>query len=216
MIAGTIAVVNRGCIDPALTAWLWRTAKWAPGVNLVLPDGEGGEITRGRNAGAEQLHGDFLLCVDSDCIPPDGALGQVLSYGLPLVGGLCMERGQDELVCATRTFEPTTRWALEDLPESGVIPVLAVGTGFLLIRRPVLEALGAPIFRCGQLVLDALTEDTDFCLRAAEAGFPPYLDCGLRVGHRMVGLLWAHDDGQQWIQWEASVYREPLNALVAA
>ena len=59
-------------------------------------------------------------------------------------------------------------------------------------------------------VFDFLAEDTEFCLRAAEKGFPSYLDCSIRVGHTIRPVLWPHSDGDVWIQWAGSPYRAPL------
>lgn len=205
MKRGTLAVINRGWLSDGLVGWLYAQPE---DLHLVRPVGR--EIAAQRNRAVEEMQGDWLLFVDSDCIPPPRARLDLLLRGLPLVGGVILERSSEFEVCAVKTFEPTERYRLEELPSQGIMPVLSLGTGCLLIRREVLEAIGSPWFRVGQLVSDCLTEDTDFCLRAAERGFPAFLDCGVRVGHEVSGVLWPHEEGSKAIQWEGAPYRQAL------
>lgn len=205
-VFGTIAVVHRGTLSATLAAWLRAQPRWT---HVVLPEGE--EIARQRNWAAQRMQGEWLLFVDSDCLPPSDTLARLLLHHTSLVGGVILERRPPFDVCAVKTFEPTARYRLEELPAQELVPVLALGTGCLLIQREVFEALPPPWFRVGQLVLDCLTEDTEFCLRAAERGFIPHLDCGVRVGHSVEAILWPHEEGAVWGQWEGSVWREPLS-----
>lgn len=210
MIEGTIAVLNLGCVDVGLTRWLAAQPSTVE-IDLIetAPDAPRGEIARKRNVAIDRMRGDFILYVDADCIPPAHALDTFCSRALPLLGGVCLERSSTFDVCATRTFEPTIRYQLDELPATGLLPVLALGAGCLFIHRQAFEKLTPPWFRCGQLVVDCLTEDADFCLRAMEAGITPYLDCSVRVGHRVGGVCWPSDSGVR-MQWEESAHRELL------
>lgn len=207
MTSGTIAILSRtGDNLNYLTSWVRRQpAEW----DLIQPRGD--EIAHQRNEAVFAFlatRGEHLMFVDNDCAPPDDALPRMLARDLPIVGGVVLDRATQE-VCATKGFEPLVRYSLKETIRSGVLPVVALGTGCMMIRRDVFEKLDPPWFRVGQLVADALAEDTDFCLRAAECGFPPYLDCEVRTGHRARGVAWPRDDGI-WIQWEGVPYLSPL------
>ena len=206
---GTIVTLNRGTVCSLLVEWLWSLDRSR--YHLVMP--VGGEIARGRNVGVETMRGDRLLFVDSDCVPEMDAADRLAAWDLPIVGAVVLERSGAFSVCTTKTFEPTTRYTLREVNGSEPIPVLATGTGCLMIRRAVLDAVESPWFRCGQLLVEYLAEDTEFCLRAAESGFPTFVDPTVRVGHVVRGILWPADaDGTVWARWEGSAAREPLGA----
>lgn len=70
-----------------------------------------------------------------------------------------------------------------------IAKVTSVGAGFLMVERRVLVELGeihgepCPYF-AEEIRADAhLGEDITFCLRAAEAGYPPEVHRGVQVGH---------------------------------
>lgn len=209
-MSGTVAVINTGSIGASLVEW----ARALPlDVTLLCP--RGCEIAAQRNEAVRQMRGDWLLFVDSDMVPPSHALARTRDYvdiGYKVIGGVALDRRTFE-VCATKTFEPTVRFKLGEIPERGVWPVLACGTGFMMIDAHVFERVREPWFTCGQLVVDCITEDTEFCLRAAEVTCIPHLACDVRVGHEVRGVLWPSDDGVARVQWEGSCYSDPVEAF---
>jgi len=216
---GTIAVLTgRGPACDELDAWL--AAQPAEVTILRLRTNQ---IAWARNECARRMVGDWILYVDADCVPPAPALPTLLDRGLPLVGGVVVERRAPFEVCAVKSLEPFARLALEELPDDGsTLPVPAIGTGCLLVRRRVFEVLPAPWFRCGQLpgAPDLLGEDLDFCLRAAAVGFPAHLDTAVRVGHEASVLLWPGQTGTLLAQWEDRQggrvpYRDSLAGIAA-
>jgi hypothetical protein len=203
---GTIGILTgRGPACDALQAWLDQLPPPPFIERLRVP---GNQIAWQRDYVVGQLRPQdtWLLFVDADMVPPHGALDRLLSHELPLVGGACLERVEPFDLCAVKQLEPYERYRAADVAGKGEpFPVLSVGTGFLLIRRPVLAALGRPAFRihpCGAPAMAALlAEDLDFCLRAGEAGFPPYLDPAVRVGHQVSVVLTPGEDGRIQAQW---------------
>lgn len=193
---GTIAVLHQGAICTKLAHWLRQQPS-----ELCLVTPQGNQIPRQRNMAVHAMQGDWLFFIDSDCAPPVDVLPRLLSHNVPLVGGVVLERYSPFYVAATKSLEPAEKWRADELPKDGLLPVPAMGTGCLLVRREVFDAVPEPWFKCGQLIPDCLTEDTEFCLRASEAGFPVYLDCGVRVFHRMEGYGVVGRDGKMWIEW---------------
>lgn len=207
MIHGTIAILNQGTTLAPLGLWLRAQPR-----NWHVLEPRGSEIAHQRNEAVLGMQGEWLFFVDSDCLPPVEALLRLESRDLPLVGGVVLDRSPLMEVCALKTFEPTVRYGLREIPGRGVMPVLALGTGCMLIHRKVLTAVGIPWFTCGQLVSDVITEDAEFCLRAAERGYPPFLDCEVRTGHKISGILWPGQDEEIWVQWDGAPYRQPLGS----
>jgi GT2 family glycosyltransferase len=214
---GTIAILTgRGPACDGLSEWIEREVPLGTVQILRLP---GNQIAWQRNQAVARLRSDdeWLLFVDADCIPPRGTLPRLLSHEVGVVGSLIIERVAPFAVCAVRTLEPFSRFQIEDFPASETLlrPVASVGTGCLLIRRAVFDALPRPWFRVGQIPggEDLLAEDLDFCLRCAQVGFPVFLDPGVRVGHETKVTLFP-GDGEIAAQFESPIgalpYRVPL------
>ncbi len=206
-----VAIIHRGSLCEELVSWLRMLPADVPIIRA-----RGDEIAAQRNACVRSLprRCDALLFVDSDMVPTPDALSRLFTYAdrHAVLSAVMLDRRTHE-VCATRTFEPTVRYRLDELPTTGAVPVLAAGTGFMLIRREVFSAVGEPWFTCGQLVADCITEDTEFCLRAAEHGFIPHLVCDARVGHVVRGVLWPSDDNVVRVQWDGTPWSESIEAL---
>lgn len=84
--------------------------------------------------------------------------------------------------------------------ESGVISVAAAGAGCLLVKRPVLEAIGAPYWTLGQINPASWGDDLHFCSRVRAAGFEVHCDLDNPIGHIMTGVVWpALTPDQGWV-----------------
>lgn len=203
---GTIGILTgRGPACDALQAWLDHLPP-TPHIDRVRIPGNQIAWQRDYVVGRLRPHDAWLLFVDADMVPPHGALERLLSHELPVVSGACLERVEPFDLCAVKQLDPYERYRPADIAGKGdPFPVVSTGTGFLLIQRPVLQALGRPAFRVHPCEAPALAtllaEDLDFCLRAAQAGFPPYVDPAVRVGHQVTSVLYPGDDGRIEVQW---------------
>lgn len=210
---GTIAILNQGEVNESLSAWLFQIARrWPHLPSPVRP--QGNQIARQRNMAVEQMVGDWVFFLDADAVPPrTDVLLDLVSSGAGIVSGVALERWPPFHVGAT-SLETGEKLLLKDLPVSGPLEVATVGTGCLLIRREVFTAMDPPWFRCGQIDPQYLTEDTEFCFRAAKAGFRIVLHCGVRIGHLATGVLWPGRNGQRWIEWRGPVdVRESVDEI---
>lgn len=204
---GSIAILSRGEWCAGLGDWLYQQD--ANRFYLIRP--EGNQIARQRNEAAERMKGDYIVYVDADCVPPLKTIDRLASHDVGVVGGVVLDRKHPSFICAIKSLEPWQRYLRTEMPHSWKIsPVVGVGTGCLLVRRYVFEKMEPPYFRTGDLVQDMLTEDTSFCLRAAAAGFPIYIDPAVRVGHVVKGTLYPGDEGELMMEWEAQTWRTPL------
>ena len=209
--AGTVCVLNQGAIGTPLVHWLRRL----PGdVALMTP--RGNQIARQRNEGVYGGPGSWILFIDSDSVPPVETLEQLLHWDVELVGSVILERFSPFNLVAVKSLVPPARYKLSEIPTSGLLEVVAIGTGCLLIRRSVFDKVEAPWFRCGQLFPDLMLEDSDFCLRASKAGVGIFMDCGVRVGHATDCVIWPGRDGRPWVEWVGPVdRREPVEDVLA-
>ena len=204
--SGTIAVLNQGEIITECSRWVGAMQERYPGqLHVVRPRGI--QIARGRNLAVDDMHGHWLLFVDSDVAPSFDAIERLMAHDRPIVGGVVYERWPQRRPDGRIRFPIAASMDGRKLDDPDVparmklIPVTTVGMACTMIRRFVFEGLERPYFRCGQLNPEYLTEDTEFCLRAAAAGFSTHLDCEVRAGHRAEGILWPGRDGRRWVEW---------------
>jgi GT2 family glycosyltransferase len=155
---------------------------------------------------------EWLLFVDSDQTPPPDALERLWALGSPLASAVIVSRfgpgDTERKVMVTRmakrgmptdplrpaSSDPDIRYenatAASVARASRPFKADAAGCGCLLVRRAVFEALEAPWFAAQE---DGCMEDTNFTLRATDAGFRLLVDPMLRVGH--LGLkAWTVED----------------------
>lgn len=125
---------------------------------------------------------------------------------LPLLGGLYFGWGHihGERVPRPQLYrvygrdeDGTVRISNElEVPEPGLHEYHATGAGCLLVRRDVLEKVGAineghpfPWFQETVIGKKPLGEDITFCLRARSAGFPLTIHTGFEFPHRKMFLM---------------------------
>lgn len=210
---GSVVILHRGQVSTPLLHWV-RTLP--QDVALYTPMGT--QIARQRNMGVHAgLAGEWVLFIDSDSIPRYDTLPMLLNRGVSLIGAVVCERIPPWRLCAIEmgaTLKDLKKVDLATLPSTGIHEVAAVGTGCMLIRRRVFEAVRIPWFQCGQIIPDLLLEDTGFCFSAAKVGIPTYLDCEARVGHDFGGgIVWPGRNRKPWIEWKGAGVTEPADAV---
>ncbi len=142
-------------------------------------------IQASRNDLARQLletDGQWLFMVDDDHSFDRSLLINLLDRHVPVVGAAAVSRKPPYYVCA---YLPGANHAmgLHDF-DGTLVEVDAVGTGAILIRREVLEALDPPWFEVGYDDNGRnISEDVNFCNRARAAGYSVWLDGTQTIGH---------------------------------
>jgi len=203
---GALVTISRG--EVADTVLRFFTGARVPQGSLFIPKRGGPNIPALRNEGVRDAFAFVRDCAwvafvdsDEDCRDP-GAVKRLLDWERPVVSGVVCERGAPFLLPAYTALDPPVRVALADLPEEGLVPIVAVGTGFLLVWRAVFDALGDPWFRHGGEAHGVqLGHDLDFTYRAHRAGFAVALDAGLPVGHHVRATVWPgrRRDRRPWL-----------------
>lgn len=133
---------------------------------------------------------DAFLSVDTDIVWKPEQVSQLVSHHKDIVGGIYYSRNDDGSpfsVGFSGQDEDGAYLSLPaDLEDRGLMEVAALGMGFTLISRPVLEALGAGVLWPFAETEDrgrGRGEDVTFCERARDKGYSVWLDPKVRVGH---------------------------------
>lgn len=142
-----------------------------------------------------------LLWVDSDIVFKPEYVKKLLDDDKDIVGGLYYNLSPQRLYQGLWTHvkdygfpvaltkDDTGNYhTLDSVPELGVHPVDALGMGFTLVRREVIETLGVDreaMWPYAEATMEghAAGEDVTFCLRAKEKGFTTWLDVEVMLGH---------------------------------
>lgn len=163
---------------------------------------------------------EWLWFVDTDMGFPGDALDRLISSAHPtdrrIVGGMYFtpaEAEDDGLGGIAYKTEPVVfGWGetsegeglrvLDSWPENSVFQVSAIGTGFMLIHRSLLEEIreteGDTWFSHMRYANGTrLSEDLSFCLRSHKYGSSPYVDTGIPLSHHKEVWLTAssHSEG---------------------
>jgi hypothetical protein len=125
---------------------------------------------------------EWILFLDDDHSFPPHLLMQLLSREQPIVSSLYLLRQPPFWPIAYEEKSEDGLYTALDLKRcegSGLVPVVAAGTGGMLIRSEVFYEIEPPWF----LHTDKHSEDLHFCDAAIEAGFPIFVDLDARLGH---------------------------------
>lgn len=194
-----IAVPNLGSVHPLL---VMRLLRWATmpvaGVDQVsffMPTGIIPHDSARNFCVQHFLNTDctHLFFIDSDVVPPEDALEELIAPDLPVISGLYKAMKQDKdgnLVPKWTVYtygqDENGDYGLMTAADGrGICQISRAGAGCLIIRRDVLEAIGAPWFRFqydekGNMHIG---EDIAFCANVERVGFSVYAHFDVRCKH---------------------------------
>lgn len=136
-----------------------------------------------------------VLFVDDDQVFPADTLHQLLRRDLPIVGANVVRKEANPRTNSRSLGHKGICWTRPD--SNGVEEVDFVGTGVMLIRRDVLEAVGDPYFFYD--MKSGVGEDSGFCFAAREKGFTVHIDHDLSKQVKHCGhFFWGHEHTDIW------------------
>jgi len=143
---------------------------------------------------------DYVFFLDTDVVPPQDALVQLLGWKLPIVSGLYWSKAR--VPCAYKFHPDRDHVKAIDPPfRERFMEVDAVGNGCLLIDTRVFKKIPQPWFKWDMLPWtppgepSGHSEDINFCLKAKEHGFQIYLDTAVRCKHLLEGSYGLDENG---------------------
>ncbi len=146
---------------------------------------------------------DHLLLIDSDMEFPGDSLDRLLAAEENVVGAAYRKRGpirisQTDFEFPEIIFVPEDRTVTnvgDSIDQGRLIPASHIGSGLLLIRRPVLEFMDYPWFEdmYGSSTANMMDHGVTFCHKARDLGYKVMTDFKLsrevyHIGTARIGL----------------------------
>jgi len=115
----------------------------------------------------------YLLFLDSDQVFPETIAEELLIMDKDIAGAVYVSKVPPHYPMVFKRDEKKMPHTLLEFPENECFEVDGVGTGVMLIKRKVFEAMRRPYFAMPRNYDLGLTEgeDLDFCLEAKKLGF---------------------------------------------
>lgn len=85
---------------------------------------------------------DYVLFMDDDMVPPPNALSVLLDRKVDIIGAVCTVRQDPPLPNARYYNEANKCFQTGDIDQPGIWKIGAIGTGFLLVSKKALDAIG--------------------------------------------------------------------------
>jgi hypothetical protein len=144
---------------------------------------------------AQNVNADYLLMVDCDMQFPADALQRLINLDKDVASGMYFKRNWPHYPLAYNWTGDKKDWHgnISDVPK---VPfkIDAVGTGFILISKKVLDFWTPEVYRDHGKPFSPIQydddnggelagEDTSFCMRCKDLGFEIWVDPTFRLGH---------------------------------
>ena len=166
--------------------------------NTKFAVGMGTSIAESRNKAIKEMAGDWIWFIDDDNFWHPEMLIDLLKHNVDVVVPLSLRKSPPFHPLAYSKIDENGDYVPIELEDEGLTEVYAAGTGGMLIRRHVLEAMGYPWFEYGRTHPAATGEDLFFCHKARQQGFKIYCDTSLKMGHQHLVNIFPHKNDGQW------------------
>lgn len=141
-----------------------------------------------------------ILLIDDDMAYQPDYLTRLLQHDKDIVSGLYVGRSfpHKPIVfdLADESGACMNMYLEEDTPD--LVPIVAAGFGFILIKTSIFEKLEKPYVRLGELDSQEWCDDIGFFKRVREAGIQSYCDTTVRCGHIGTMIIWPNKMDGKW------------------
>lgn len=183
-----IAVANKGTVRAETMMWALRAFSQLAPHAVVYAEPHPQTLQHVRS-----LHRVYFLqsqcthmfILDSDCVPQDRTIQQLLAYDLPFISAPHMTVRGSEV--GMMVLDRAKESYVQHHPTEGLQgPDVVVGCAGMLLRRDVLEKVGPFFCRYNEEGKLTKTEDFDYCDRAHALGYEVWAACDLVQQHKLV------------------------------
>ncbi len=146
------------------------------------------DITQNFNGGVRTMIGDWAWFLGDDHAFGEDMLMRLLQHDVDVVVPITPCKGIPFMPCIMHGPADGNYWTGQDeldlyhwdeLSGDGLLPLPMgdfVGQAGMLVKKHVLDAIGDPWFKCGQINQGKLQEDLTFCRELQERGFTVHID----------------------------------------
>jgi FkbM family methyltransferase len=126
---------------------------------------------------------DYLFAVDHDVTFKPDTLKKMLQHDVDMVAGIYRQRTPDQHIEIYDLNQQ--RMKMEALVGRGLVQIGGCGFGCVLVKKEVMVKVGYPQFEYHPALdhNNTISEDNDFCKKAANAGFSIWCDPSILCGH---------------------------------
>lgn len=154
-----------------------------------------------------------VLFIDDDMAYKPDALIKLLTRDLDVVSGLYLSRQYPHAPLVFDIADDNGACLSTYLTDniSGLIPIVAAGFGFILIKTDVFRKMDKPYIRLGELNSEEWCDDIGFFKRVREqVNCKMYCDTDVRLGHMGTMIVWVDKVKGKWLTGYDTGYNEML------
>jgi hypothetical protein len=207
--AGTIVVA--AALQPRYYEFHMSLDKVAAPVGTKLHIERSCDITMNFNKGIEKMVGEWVWFLGDDHSFDETLLMHLLDYDVDIVVPItpckvtpflpCIMRGPDKPTAEKYWEKDMALYQWPEVSGTGLLPLPKgdfIGQAGMLVRKRVLDDIGYPWFKCGQLDPGHLQEDMQFCHELQWRGYTIYIDQDTVLAHHAPICISARKHNGHW------------------
>lgn len=166
------------------------------------------DITQNFNGGVKKMVGDWAWFLGDDHSFDETLLMRLLSFNVDVVVPITPCKGVPFMPCVMHGPTngevwhpdlPLYHW--DELSGEGLFALPHgdfIGQAGMLVKKTVLDDIGYPWFKCGQLDKGRLQEDMYFCHELQQRGYTVYVDQERVLDHHFITCISARKFAGKW------------------
>jgi hypothetical protein len=181
----------------------WDRLKIPAGtLSLRMP---GSNVTRNCEMIVDKMHGEWVWFMGDDHTFEPDLLLKLLEHDVDVIVPICARRAPPFLSLLYKDLDVdrdiATIYTWEELAHlDGLVSIAGAGSGGMLIKKYVLDAIPSPRFENGITKTGLVVgEDITLCDKINKAGFTIWADLNLTMGHISPCAIWPVKKDGQWV-----------------
>jgi hypothetical protein len=167
------------------------------------------DITQNFNNGIKKMVGDWCWFLGDDHSFSPTLLIHLLSRNVDVVVPITPCKGPPWAPCVLHGLKDNPNWDermplyhWDELSGEGLLALPKgdfIGQAGMLVKKTVLDKIGYPWFKCGQMDPGRLQEDLTFCKELQSLGYTVYVDQAVIFDHHAPMKVTARKHEGQWV-----------------